>query len=543
MGSILKILGANGFMSDIGVAAPASDIWHFMPNILRGPLFFILLIFCVKSTAQIPEFVSGAAWDEAKYDDIIHFQGGYSGSKGDALPQVSLRAFCPPPANQGKTGACAGYAMAYGALSILYNTSTGQKKAFSPNFLYNQIKKSPTDCKSGAFAEDAIELMKTKGICLIDDFALGEDCTQQPSDKAITNANNFRIKEALTVFERTASVDEKIAQIKACLADNVPVVVNMQLYKSFYELPQGTTTWRTMYDDTYLGRHFLVVIGYNEARQVFEVMNSWGKNWADNGFAFVNCETFARWSLGAYHFVLNDNMPKYIPKTTQMDVPVVPKTDKKQPQNQAPKMTSAGVNKASFSLQGAFNFETLTALDNGDFKNSVENVRFDEAAQMYVLTSGKKKIGTLFQLKSAQALRGKYVYVWSFDAKGNVKLHFPKIGDPSVSAASAVPFMPLSSLELTIPSKDAALQLSHKGDDYLITLYSNEPLDIQTYLAQIKAKSAANADFMGVFKQVFGKKLIPSDHIKYESTKMFAQITGYQAEGVALPIVLKVTAQ
>jgi hypothetical protein len=103
--------------------------------------------------------------------------------------------------------------------------------------------------------------------------------------------------------------------------------------------------------------------------------------------------------------------------------------------------------------------------------------------------------------------------------------------------------MPLSRLELTIPSKDAALQLTHKGDDFLITLYAEEPLDIQTYLTQIQTISASNKDFIAVFKQVFGNKLIPSKRIKYDATRMFAQISAYREEGIALPIILKVTAE
>ncbi len=502
-------------------------------------LIALLSLFGVKTTAQTPEFVSGAAWNDAQYDAIAHFEGGYSGAKGEGLSQVSLRAFCPPPANQGRTGACAGYAMAYGALSILYTAATGQKQVFSPNFLYNQIKKNPTDCQSGAYAEDAIELMKKTGICLTTDFPINEDCTQKPTEQAVANATHFKIKEALTVFERGASTEEKIAQIKACLADNVPVVVNMQLYKSFYQLPQGATTWRSMSDDGYLGRHFLVVIGYDEARQCFEVLNSWGQNWADNGFAFVNYETFARWALGAYHFVLADNVPKFAKSTPKNPTPIYTKADKTTASSKT-LATASALNKLPFNLQGAFHFEALEATGNGGFNNSEEKVRFDAATQLYTLTSGKKAIGTLFQLKSAQVPRGKYVYVWSCDAEGSVKLHFPKTETPSVSSVS---FMPLSRLEITIPSKESALQLTHKGDDYLVTLYSEEPLDMPTFLAQFKAKITSNRDFIAVFKQVFGKKLIPQNRITYDAARMFAQIAEYREEGVAVPIILKVAAE
>lgn len=36
-----------------------------------------------------------------------------------------------------------------------------------------------------------------------------------------------------------------------------------------------------------LGRHMQVIVGYDRTRQIMRVLNSWGKNWGENGLAWI----------------------------------------------------------------------------------------------------------------------------------------------------------------------------------------------------------------------------------------------------------------
>ncbi len=36
----------------------------------------------------------------------------------------------------------------------------------------------------------------------------------------------------------------------------------------------------------------MVVIGYNDTKNAFKVMNSWGTKWGDNGFAWIDYANF-----------------------------------------------------------------------------------------------------------------------------------------------------------------------------------------------------------------------------------------------------------
>ena len=68
------------------------------------------------------------------------------GDYGDLPPSASLKKNAPTPGNQGPYGTCAGWSTAYAGRTILEairNNWTGSivdKNAFSPSFVYNQIR-------------------------------------------------------------------------------------------------------------------------------------------------------------------------------------------------------------------------------------------------------------------------------------------------------------------------------------------------------------------------------------------------------------------
>ncbi|RZM12227.1 MAG: hypothetical protein EOO88_45895, partial [Pedobacter sp.] len=76
-----------------------------------------------------------------------------------ALPSsYSLEQYAPTPGNQGKHGTCVAFANGYGIATILFARTHNltdknliNKYAFSPTFLYEQIKQpNDRDCQSGA---------------------------------------------------------------------------------------------------------------------------------------------------------------------------------------------------------------------------------------------------------------------------------------------------------------------------------------------------------------------------------------------------------
>ena len=88
---------------------------------------------------------------------------------------------------------------------------------------------------------------------------------------------------------RYARLDHTLTSMRACLADQQPFTVGVELHKTFKSqlvrqtgvvpLPAG--------DDKVLGGHAMLVVGYFDDSRHFVVRNSWGSTWGDGGHCYI----------------------------------------------------------------------------------------------------------------------------------------------------------------------------------------------------------------------------------------------------------------
>jgi len=78
-------------------------------------------------------------------------------------------------------------------------------------------------------------------------------------------------------------------QIKAELYQKNPVVLSLHDSTNFQYLRPGQ-----IYSEAgrYVGWHAITAVGYDERRQAFKVINSWGTKWAENGFGWIGYGAF-----------------------------------------------------------------------------------------------------------------------------------------------------------------------------------------------------------------------------------------------------------
>jgi C1A family cysteine protease len=86
-------------------------------------------------------------------------------------------------------------------------------------------------------------------------------------------------------------------EIKQCLGNNLPVVIGFLVYSSFESQMTAQTGYVQLPNpltEPLLGGHAVMVIGYDDLRQVVIFQNSWGPTWGSPPgigylpYAFVN---------------------------------------------------------------------------------------------------------------------------------------------------------------------------------------------------------------------------------------------------------------
>jgi hypothetical protein len=513
----------------------------------------LLLLACYPyADIQAQPSAFGALEDSLAYEALPIMPLFDTGQKGaDDLPSaVSLRPFCPRPLNQASTGACSGFAAGYGAMTIISGLKSGDgaprdpnRLACSPWFIYNQIKEKPGDCGSRSSMENAIQVLKTQGICLLQDFNPDPvGCDELPSETIKREAASRKLKDVARLFPEHANTAQKITALRNALGGKLPVVALMQVYESFTKLGQGTKFWRGIaHLDSYIDKHFVVVTGYNDRDQTFEIMSSWGDSWADAGFAYVDYQAFAAVCLKSYQFLPFDYWMAPLPaeaqhplaahntpKNNTLDLATMPtrETQATNPSLQNPETMRF--------LEGKFEFaQPVWSEEHQMYIPVPEQVIYDESAKIYRLVKGIFPINTQFWLQSSAIPVGKYVYVFSCDAAGKVQLHWPK-DDRQAQ------YVPNPHIIITIPDRANTLTLTQPGDDFLCVLYSDDPItDVSDRLARIRGYSVKN--MLTQLQHSFGSLLISSDKIKYEPDTMQAKCHAKLADGVAMLMILKVT--
>ncbi len=275
-------------------------------------------------------FGTGAEFNAGKYDETEIFEPLTDNVKNPLPERVTLEKYAPRRMNQGLQGSCVGWGNAYAARTILESQRTGtppDQVAFSPAYLYNQI--GVRNCQ-GALIEDAMQLLKKEGSVLYSQFPYDEnDCSRQPDPSLEQQASQFK----LTGFNRLTEGDAKgvgnekvdLVAIKQNLAQGAPVVIGMMVGGTFMQPMLGKEMWlptESDYDMYNFGGHCVCVIGYDDYKEggAFQIMNSWGPEWGQNGLAWIRYNDFYYFVKEAYGVFPMGNAAK--PLTTKLAIKI-----------------------------------------------------------------------------------------------------------------------------------------------------------------------------------------------------------------------------
>jgi C1A family cysteine protease len=203
-----------------------------------------------------------------------------------------------PLLDQGELGSCTANAisaaMTYASLKQggpkqLSQVTLGDGNVFSPSRLfiyYNErVMEGSVASDAGAMLRDGIKSVNQLGACkeatwpyIISQF------TTTPSSAAYSEAQGH---QAL-LYRRLNNRD--INQIKGCIAQGFPFCFGFAVFNSFMSRTVATTGIMPMPNlarENMIGGHAVLGAGYDDAKQVVIVRNSWGNNWGDKGYFYM----------------------------------------------------------------------------------------------------------------------------------------------------------------------------------------------------------------------------------------------------------------
>jgi C1A family cysteine protease len=200
---------------------------------------------------------------------------------------VDLRSECPPVYDQGQLGSCTGNAIA-GAIE--FDQGKQASKEFVPSRLfiyYNErVMEGTVSQDSGAQVRDGIKSVATLGAPPETDWPY---IISKFADKPPASAYAEAKQDLVASYARVA---QNLAQMQGCLASGYPFVFGFSAYESFESESVAETGIVPMpaSGEAVVGGHCVVAVGYNNAKRVFYIRNSWGADWGMKGYCTMPYE-------------------------------------------------------------------------------------------------------------------------------------------------------------------------------------------------------------------------------------------------------------
>ena len=110
---------------------------------------------------------------------------------------------------------------------------------------------------------------------------------ERPSEYAITQAKKHIINRYCKLNE-----EADLSEIRLSLSKGLPVIFGMMVPKSFYLIDSSGEMKMPAKNEPRLGGHALLVVGYDDDKNIFIVRNSWGKEFGDKGYCYIPYEFF-----------------------------------------------------------------------------------------------------------------------------------------------------------------------------------------------------------------------------------------------------------
>ena len=415
----------------------------------RCALFLFLIFFCLTAVLGQTEqsFPRGAIFDEEAYGRLPR-KAALATRAYEGLPRsFSLKQYAPLPGDQTVYGTCVAWASAYAARTIsesvaLNRTSQTEttQNVFSPVYVYRNISPDDPECQRGAQIHWALDLMKDTGAVRM--LEIERSVAFPRVDLAhYRDSRRYPIAGYVTLFSREDRQKPALVTriVKKSIAEGKPVIIGMNTPNSFL---QAKDIWKPNESPgNFYGGHAMCVVGYDDDRGAFEIINSWGRKWGNGGFIWVPYQVFVEFVIESYEMI--ENLAIYSDTIkfegfTRLEVF----------ENALPKPVA------------------LVLSGGGIYKSTAA---FSEGAQLRFII-GSRESAYVYAFAVSRSDRDNNFY--------SPVLMFPQAG--------VSPLLNYRDSTVILPDEDKSVVLdAQAGTEYLITLYAKQALDIQDIMRRL----------------------------------------------------------
>ena len=225
--------------------------------------------------------------DDWTFDDAV--DAGSLTVTGTLQKEIDLRERWWRVENQGTTGACVGFACAYGVLRWHYVKAGLLSKTKKPSARFIWMANKETDTftrfpttfieKSGTQTKLALSVARRFG-CVTEDIL--------PMKGTLSNlgANAFYTRASRLRISSYHNLGRDLSKWRAWIANQGPILTRLNVDRTWFRASDTEGYLEKFLANAVSGGHAVCIVGYTQTH--FIIRNSWGVNWGDGGFAYAS---------------------------------------------------------------------------------------------------------------------------------------------------------------------------------------------------------------------------------------------------------------
>ncbi|HLK27193.1 MAG TPA: C1 family peptidase [Puia sp.] len=460
-------------------------------------LFACTFLFSISYAQTNKRYFTGDNTDETEFNKISKSAQRATRDLQDLPASVSLKQYAPVPGHQGNQGTCVAWSTGYAARTISYCiqhqiTDPDKIKAavFSPSYLYYYVKiPGDNNCTMGAKIEPALKTLRDTGAILLSENI--PDCVGSIDNTTRNKAKDYIIKAYTSLTNTFGRITKnEIIAIKKSLSEKKPVICSIKCFSSLFNVGKDGA-WKSSAGDSIVGSHAICLIGYDDNKfgGSFEVMNSWGSDWGNNGFFWLTYDQAMQY--GSYSLELMD----------------------REVYNDASRSLTP-------QLRGSLDFVLTDDFGNDQSLMPVALTKIDMSASIIqddskaifskYIFAGNYPGGTKFKIKFTTNAPA-FVYIFSIDDNKTVSSLFPY-------AANISPVVNSANETIYLPSEEKHYTLNADANrDRICVLYSKSAIDFNELKNSISKSSSSMYE---TIKSLYSNQMIPMKNINFSNNKI-----------------------
>lgn len=235
--------------------------------------------------------------DYAQFDRYMKTMPIVGSNAKDLLLKQSIKPYMMPVRELGFRGTEMSYALAI-TLEYYINLGSNYKANLSPDYISLSLKNAG---KKGT-AADGLSFLVQEGT--VSAAILPYDASMLTS--AVYATQKYKINNYLRMFRELTKPRQKIFETRKALMRGNPVIVEVEASEKIKGM-KNKRFWDSSVKEKNGDRFPLIVVGYDEDQQAFEVMSVWGSSWGNDGYLWIAYDDFGSVVQNAYVMVPEDH--------------------------------------------------------------------------------------------------------------------------------------------------------------------------------------------------------------------------------------------